>query len=145
MRSRGAMADAARDRCKWTPRRTAIETWATNRCCWRAPVRLGWRNPRRRAHARRPLAVPVAVVPLDAHFFPVGRPFMGRTHNLSSSGIALVHTRSTTAPHLALDLTLEQDREIRAVMRVARCRAIGLFYEIAGPFLVRIAPPPQRS
>jgi hypothetical protein len=102
-------------------------------------------GPDRRADERRPIAAPVAVQPLDAYFLPRGRPFMGTAHNISTGGIALVHTRSTSAPHLALELTLADSREIRAVIRVVRCRAIGLFYEIAGPFIVRIAPMPERS
>lgn len=108
-------------------------------------VHLDYRGPERRAHIRRPLAAPVAVVPLDACFFPTDRPFLGMACNISTGGIALVHTRSTTAPHLALELTIDEGREIRAVIRVVRCRAIGLFYEIAGPFLVRIAPAPRLS
>ncbi|OHB76790.1 MAG: hypothetical protein A2W31_12655 [Planctomycetes bacterium RBG_16_64_10] len=93
-----------------------------------------------RAHPRQSIAAPVAALPLDAYFLPAGAPFMGMAHSLSTSGIGLIHTRAVTAPQLGLKLSLDKDHEIRAVIVVTRCRAVGLFYEIAGPFLVRIAP-----
>ena len=64
---------------------------------------------------------------------------MGMAHNISRGGIALIHTRSVTVPYLGLELNLDGTTEIRVVIRIVRCRAAGLFYEIAGPFLVRIA------
>jgi hypothetical protein len=71
---------------------------------------------------------------------PIGEPFMGMAHNISAGGVALIHTRSVSVPFLGLELTLTEGTEMRVVVRVSRCQAVGLFYEIAGPFLVRIAP-----
>lgn len=96
-------------------------------------------GPERRADPRRSIAAPVAAIPLDDHFLPAGEPFMGMAHNISRGGIALIHTRSVTVPYLGLELTLDETNEIRAAIRIVRCRAVGLFYEIAGPFVVRIA------
>ena len=97
----------------------------------------------RRVHQRRAIAAPVVAIPLDRFLIPEGEPFMGMAHNISSAGIALIHTRSVAAPYLALELTLDSTNEMRVVIQVLRCQAVGLFYEIAGTFLVRIAPQPS--
>jgi hypothetical protein len=94
----------------------------------------------RRADPRRAIAAPVATIPLDPFFLPAGEPFTGMAHNISAGGIALIHTRSVATPYLALELTLDSATEMRVVIQVVRCQTVGLFYEIAGPFLVRIAP-----
>jgi len=102
-------------------------------------VAKAYDGPERRAHSRRSIATPVTAVPLDDHFLPAGEPFIGMAHNISRGGIALIHTRSVTVAHLGVELVLDDTAPIRAVIQVVRCRTVGLFYEIAGPFVVRIA------
>jgi hypothetical protein len=92
----------------------------------------------RRASNRHRLAAPVAAVPVDDDFRPVGQPFMATTRDVSTSGLALIHTRAVDAQYLAVELPAVAGKTMQVVMQVLRCRPLGRFYEIAGPFIVRL-------
>jgi hypothetical protein len=93
----------------------------------------------RRQAARCWMVTHVAAVPVDKEFRPVGEPFMAVTRNISTRGLALVHTRAVESELVVVELTTGSGSAIQLVMRVARCRPMGRFYEVAGPFVVRIA------
>jgi hypothetical protein len=57
------------------------------------------------------------------------------TLNVSLYGAALLHTRHTAAPYLALDFTMDGSTLLQTVMRVLRVRSMGLGYEVAGEFV----------
>jgi hypothetical protein len=92
----------------------------------------------RRQAARRWMVTHVAAVAVNANYDPVGEPFMAVTRNISTRGLALIHTRTVESGMLVVELLAHAVPAIQLIMRVARCRALGRFYEIAGPFVVRL-------
>jgi hypothetical protein len=92
----------------------------------------------RRAFVRHVLVAPVAVVPIDEDYEPVGEAFMAVTRDVSSGGVSLIHTRAAETKLIVVELPATSDETIQVAVRVLRCRPVGLFYEIAGQFVVRL-------
>jgi hypothetical protein len=93
----------------------------------------------RRRAPRHEVVSPVAVVPVDGGFHPIGSPFLAVTRDLSASGIALLHTRAVESELLVVELPTPAGQVMQVAMRVTRCQSVGRFYEIAGSFIVRMA------
>ncbi len=96
----------------------------------------------RRGVPRYPLVVPAIALPMNKRLRPIDDPFATLTRNISKSGLSLVHTRAVQAELLAVELRDLQGETMQLVMRLLRCRSINRFYELAGAFLVRMAPSP---
>jgi hypothetical protein len=92
---------------------------------------------KRSAH-RFPLATAVPVMPIDDRLRPVGRPFMALTRNISTCGIALVHTRPVTTKYLVVELTSAADERLQVLLEVLRCRPLGPYCDIAGEFVAKV-------
>ena len=60
------------------------------------------------------------------------------TANISLGGVALLHTRFVDAQYLAVDFSPAGVDELQVVLRVLRCRPLGLVYEIGGEFISRV-------
>ena len=95
-------------------------------------------GPERRASKRHCVSMPVAALAIDSQFRSLGEPFIGLCRNISVEGIALIHSHAVDAEFLALDFTAPGSKRIQMLMRVLRCRAVGPYYEIAGPFLADV-------
>ena len=92
-------------------------------------------GPERRRGKHYQVTSPVVAVPLAEDFKVDGAPLEMTTLNVSLHGAALLHTRHTTAPYLALDFTMDGSALLQTVMRVLRVRSMGLAYEVAGEFV----------
>lgn len=93
-----------------------------------------FRNERRHAVSLR-----VAAVPVDEHLNKIGEGFIAATRDISSGGIAIYHTRGTSDRFLALEISAPSGEKLHLLLEVLRCRPAGLFYEIAGRFISKIA------
>jgi hypothetical protein len=92
----------------------------------------------KRTARRFPFTVAVPVMPVDSSLRPVGEPFMAMTRNISTGGIALIHTRPITARHLVVELTNAAGERLQLWVRVLRCRPLGPFCDIAGEFVMKL-------
>lgn len=92
----------------------------------------------RRRTSRYPIVIPVVAQPFSSSFCSTDPSFMALTRDLSSTGLALVHTRAVGAELLAVELAGGKNNRMQLVMRVLRCRPFHHLYEIAGDFLVRL-------
>jgi hypothetical protein len=91
-----------------------------------------------REKARRRLTMPVAVMPVDDGFKPVGVPVLLTTRDISLSGICLLHDQPLWPKYLVVDLPARNlQNSIQLVVEVVRCRAVGDLFEIAGRFVMR--------
>lgn len=85
------------------------------------------------------MRMPVAAVPVDDDLQRIGEPFVAVSRDLSGKGIAIYHTRRISQRYLALELSTPSDEKLHVLLQVLRCRPVGLFYEIAGNFVSKIA------
>lgn len=96
-------------------------------------------GPDIRSERRRAVSLRVAAVPVDEHLNKIGEGFIAATRDISSGGIAIYHTRGTSDRYLALELSAPSGEKLHLLLEVLRCRPAGLFYEIAGRFVSKIA------
>jgi hypothetical protein len=101
-------------------------------------------HERRQTH-RYLLCVPAVAQPLDERFCPTGPAFAALVRDVSTSGIALVHTRFVHAKLLAVELSAGKDERMQFVIQVLRCQTFHYLYEIAGKFLVRLSSEERSS
>lgn len=97
-----------------------------------------------RSEPRFRVALRVAALPIDEHLRPSGEGFYAVTRDISTRGIALFHATAVRTPYLALEFQDPvTDLPLQAVLEVRRCRPLGPFHEIAGPFVTKLyeAPP----
>ena len=92
----------------------------------------------RRAVRRFPMTMPIPAVEIDADFQPVGIPFTVFTRDISTRGIALVHSHALDAKRLAIELTGAAGEKIQVVLDVLRSTAIHGFYEIGCRYVCRL-------
>ena len=92
----------------------------------------------KRAVVRRALGQPVAVMPLDEQFRPIGDCFLAVTRDVSQQGIAVVHTRPVEADYLAVELSCARGNKLQVAMQIVRRRELGDYHESAGPFLTKL-------
>ena len=96
-------------------------------------------GPEVRSERRYAVSMRVAAVPVDEHLNKIGEGFIAASRDISSRGIAIYHTRRTTDRFLALELSGASGENMHVLLAVLRCRPVGLFYEIAGKFVSKIA------
>lgn len=96
-------------------------------------------GPDIRSERRYAVSLRVAAAPVDEQLNKIGEEFIAMSRDISSSGIAIYHTRDVSDRFLALELTAASGEKMRVLLQVLRCRPAGLFYEIAGKFVSRIA------
>lgn len=89
-----------------------------------------------RRHPRRPLMMSIPAIELDEDLFPVGDGFSVLTRNLSSSGIAIVHT-SPLEGKLAVLIELPEIGHIQLLLEIVRSKQVGPMYEMGGAFFDR--------
>jgi PilZ domain len=89
----------------------------------------------RRLHLRYPITIPVLVTPLDDRHQPVAEPFLAITRDISIVGLCMYHTKTVKEKLLRLEMTGLNQEHVSVLLKVARCRPAGPFYEIAGRFL----------
>jgi hypothetical protein len=102
-----------------------------------SPEESEWED--RRRHKRYPISIPVVALPLSLDFRVDGDALPMTTRNLSLGGVALLHTRFLDAAYLAIDFAAAGEEKLQVVLKVLRCRPLGLAYEIGGEFISRVA------
>lgn len=80
----------------------------------------------------------VLAVPVDDQFRPIGPAELVLSRNISTSGIALIHTKAVTEKYLALEFDLPLEEKLQVVMEVLRCRPFGPYLEIGGRFVTKM-------
>lgn len=88
---------------------------------------------------RLPVAVPTQ--PLNEQWCPSGEPVMMVISNISSGGMALLHTDAVKMKYLAVELPGTDDQRLQVVVEVTRRRAIRPFFEYGGKILTKAADP----
>ncbi|MDA1052408.1 MAG: PilZ domain-containing protein [Planctomycetota bacterium] len=89
-----------------------------------------------RRHPRRPVMMCVPAVELDDELFPAGEDFTVISRNLSSSGIAIVHTHPLEGK-LAVLIELPEIGHVQLLVNIVRCKKVGQLYEMGGAFFDR--------
>ena len=89
----------------------------------------------RRQHLRYPITIPVRVTPLDEQHQPAAEPFLAITRDISIVGLCMYHTQAVKEKLLRLELTGLNQEHVTVLLKVARCRPAGPFFEVAGRFL----------
>ena len=89
-----------------------------------------------RRHPRRPLLMSIPAMKLDDDLYPVGDDFMVISRNLSSSGIAIFHTRPLEGK-LAVMIELPEIGHVQLLLEIVRSKNIGPLYEMGGAFFDR--------
>lgn len=89
-----------------------------------------------RRHPRRPMMMTVPAMELDDDLFPLGEDFTVITRNLSSSGIAIVHTRPLERK-LAVLIELPKLGYVQLLLEIVRCKSVGPLFEMGGAFFER--------
>ena len=92
-------------------------------------------DPERRAATRQAIAIPVKAMPFDGLKRPVKPSFQALTRDISTNGISILCLERTNVEHLLLEFSLPDHDKVQIVMEVRRCRQLGPFWEIAGPFV----------
>ena len=95
----------------------------------------------RRSEPRHAIAINVLAIPVNEKFERNGEPFMAVSRDISASGIALFHNRDVPSKFLALEISDPWGNPLRLILNVLRTRSLGLFYEIAGRFVMRMDSP----
>ena len=76
---------------------------------------------------------------LELDFSPIGTAFQVSARNLSTGGMAVLHSSAVeTGSLIGLQLTRDSGQIIKIVMRVIRCTSSEQGYEIAGRFVTRL-------
>jgi hypothetical protein len=91
----------------------------------------------RRQSKRVSKALAVVATLVDSHYSPIGERFLTMVSNLSTHGLALIHTREINDSLVAFELPPGDKTKVQVVMRVVRCRAVGRYYEIGGEYVCR--------
>ncbi|HWB07697.1 MAG TPA: PilZ domain-containing protein [Pirellulales bacterium] len=96
-------------------------------------------GPEQRTEPRYAVSLAVAAVPVDQSLKKAGDVFIAFTRDISSSGMAMYHTRRVSEKYLAVEIKSACGEKMRVLVEVLRCYPSGLFYEIAGKFVSRLA------
>ncbi len=92
----------------------------------------------RRSEPRYPLCLNILAIPVDENNNPHGEPLLGVTRNISTSGIAMLFTRTVSNGLLALQFGDPRGEQVRLLMTVLRCRPLGNYFEVAGTFVSKL-------
>ncbi|NOZ39509.1 MAG: response regulator [Planctomycetes bacterium] len=96
------------------------------------------KSPDRRKGARIPVLSSAIAIPVNKDFVPQGAATTVTFNDLSESGGCLFNTRAFATEYVALRWRslISPKVYLKAVMQVKRCKPMGPFYEIAGPFVM---------
>jgi len=92
----------------------------------------------KRESERFQMATWVPAVLIDEQLEPSGDPFLVMTRNISTSGIALVHTQPIQEGRIAIELTGASGERIQLALQILRCRELDRFYELGCRYLRRL-------
>ncbi len=92
----------------------------------------------RRETRRHEFVTPTLAMPVDDQFRAQGETLVVLTRDISTNGASLIHTEQLNANYVALQLTSPGGPALQVVMRVVRCRPLGPYFEVAGPFVTRL-------
>ena len=95
-------------------------------------------EPEHRDFPRHCVTLAVSAVPVDEDYRPTDASFVALTRNISQGGISLIHSSPVATKLLAIELPMPGSESLQVVVRLDRCRRIGEFYELAGPFVTRL-------
>ncbi|MFV2065712.1 MAG: hypothetical protein ACC645_01940 [Pirellulales bacterium] len=95
-------------------------------------------EPEHRQFPRHCVTLAVSAVPVDEAHRPTDASFVALTRNISQGGISLIHSSPVAAKLLAIELPMPGSEPLQVVVRLDRCRRIGEFYELAGPFVTKL-------
>lgn len=94
----------------------------------------------RRRAPRHPIVATIPAVPVDERDVPTRDPFLVVSRNLSTRGIALVHTARLDDAWLAIEMSGGHGEKIQIVVQVVRCEVLGHYFEHGCQFLRRLGP-----
>lgn len=98
------------------------------------------KDKQRRSVARHTIGMPCPVMLLDAAGDPSGDEFMGVVNNLSTGGIALLHTERVEAEFFIVELDVRGLQPVLLMVEVLRGLWVQQFFEVAGRFVDRVSP-----
>jgi len=95
-------------------------------------------GPERRSAERTSVLTSAIAIPVNKDFVVQGDASSVTFNDLSEGGACLFHTRSFPTDYVALRWRslVTPKRYLKAVLHIGRCKPLGLFYEIAGPFVM---------
>jgi hypothetical protein len=97
-----------------------------------------YKGHERRVEGRYPMMLPVHAVWVDENNEPIGESFDLITRDMSSTGIALIHTRPINrARRLAIHFFIS-DTEVNLIIEMIWSRDMGPFYGAAGRFVAKL-------
>lgn len=91
----------------------------------------------RRGAPRRPIMLPIQVLPLDEDLFPAGPAFCVVSRDISTTGLAILH-HSPIVGNIAIKVTLPDQGDLQFTVRTSRNKPVGPFYEVGGEFISRV-------
>lgn len=89
-------------------------------------------------HREFPRHCVTPAVPVDDAHCPTDASFVALTRNISQGGISLIHSSPVATKLLAIELRIPESEPLQIIVRLDRCRRIGDFYELAGPFVTKL-------
>jgi len=92
----------------------------------------------RRTKPRIPLSIEVPAVPLDLDLNACGPPFLALSQDISAGGMALVFVRPVKAPYLLVNIDMQEQGEMRFLLKLRRWRQAEKFFEFSGEFEARV-------
>ncbi len=93
----------------------------------------------RRESERRTAVMEVAVVPVDFELRQCGESFLAISKDLSSTGMAIIHTRAIHSGSVVVEILNRDESTLQLLAYVVRCDAVHRFYEIGLRFVTRLA------
>jgi hypothetical protein len=91
----------------------------------------------KRTSRRFPTNGTAAIQGLNQLLAPIGSPSVAAVRNLSTTGIGLLHEYAVIEPLMAIEMDSGKG-EIQLLVRIARCRPMGPFFDLAGEFLSKM-------
>lgn len=92
----------------------------------------------RRQRDRFRMVTSVPAIAVDEECRPIGEPFMLMTRDISTTGIALVHTEPIDAKRVVVEMTGAAGECIQIAIEILRSRRVGDFYEIGGRYVAKL-------
>ena len=96
-----------------------------------------YKGDERRREGRYPMMLPVRAVWVDDNDEAVGESFELITRDVSSTGIALLHTQPLDGERLAIQFSIA-DTLVNMVIEMIWDREMGTFHGAAGRFVVKL-------
>jgi c-di-GMP-binding flagellar brake protein YcgR len=81
----------------------------------------------------------VPVIPVDSSVKPTGEPFVAVTRNLSTGGLAIMHTETVKDNFIVVELSSKEGSRLQVLVEVLRCTRRGVsFHEISGRIIRKL-------